>query len=170
MQAIVAHAAKDLRLEQRDISSPGEGELVVAIEQGGICGSDLHYYKNGGFGEIRLREPMILGHEVAGRVVAKGTSECDNKSDFKIGQRVAVSPSRPCFNCSYCYKGQPNHCLNMRFYGSAMPFPHIQGAFSEQLVVSSSQWVDAEGLTAGEAAMAEPVSYTHLTLPTICSV
>ena len=158
MQAIVAHAAKDLRLEDRDLPAPTTGELVVAIEQGGICGSDLHYYKNGGFGEIRLREPMILGHEVAGRVVKKAENSNDSKTDFEIGQRVAVSPSRPCFNCNYCFKGLPNHCQNMRFYGSAMPFPHIQGAFCEQLVVSGSQCVVAEGLSAGEAAMAEPLA------------
>ncbi|MCB1428240.1 MAG: zinc-binding dehydrogenase, partial [Nitratireductor sp.] len=53
-----------------------------------------------------------------------------------------------------------NHCENMRFYGSAMPFPHIQGAFREKLVAMESQCVKADGLSAGEAAMAEPLSVT----------
>ena len=58
---------------------------------------------------------------------------------FKVGQRIAVSPSRPCGACRYCHQGLPNHCLNMRFYGSAMPFPHIQGAFRQSLVIETHQ-------------------------------
>ncbi len=73
---------------------------------------------------------------------------------------MAVSPSRPCGGCRFCLEGLPNQCLNMRFYGSAMPFPHIQGAFRESLVADASQCVDATGLTPGEAAMAEPLAVT----------
>lgn len=154
MQTIVAHAALDIRLEKRDIRKPAEDELLVAIERGGICGSDLHYFQHGGIGTIRLREPMILGHEVAGRIVEKGS----DKNDFDIGQRVAVSPSRPCLQCRFCLEGKPNHCENMRFYGSAMPFPHIQGAFRELLTVNVSQCAVADELSAEEAAMAEPLA------------
>jgi L-idonate 5-dehydrogenase len=68
---------------------------------------------------------MILGHEVAGTIRSLG----EGVSGLAIGDRVAVSPSRPCQHCEYCLKGQQNQCLNMRFYGSAMPMPHIQGAF-----------------------------------------
>lgn len=77
-----------------------------------------------------------------------------------VGQLVAVSPSRPCGACKYCLEGLQNHCLNMRFYGSAMPFPHIQGAFRQHLVADASQCIPADGLTAGEAAMAEPLAVT----------
>ena len=154
MKTITAHAAKDLRIEDHDIASPGPSEVLVRLERGGICGSDLHYYNHGGFGTVRLKEPMILGHEVAGRIEAVG----DATVGFRAGQRVAISPSRPCGACEYCALGQQNHCLNMRFYGSAMPFPHIQGAFRERLVVDASQCVVAEGISAGEAAMAEPLS------------
>src|SRR3712207_8045754 len=66
MKAVVIHAAKDLRIEEHEPEAPGPGQVEVAVEAGGICGSDLHYYNHGGFGAIRLREPMILGHEVAG--------------------------------------------------------------------------------------------------------
>ncbi|MEX0338763.1 MAG: L-idonate 5-dehydrogenase, partial [Arenibacterium sp.] len=116
-------------------------------------GSDLHYFNHGGFGAVRLREPMILGHEVAGRIKAIG----NGTKGLEIGQRVAVSPSRPCGSCRFCQTGQQNHCLDMRFYGSAMPFPHIQGAFRELLVADASQCVPTT-LSAGEAAMAEPLS------------
>lgn len=156
MRAIVIHQARDLRIEDRDTASPGAGEVLVKIETGGICGSDLHYYNHGGFGDVRLKQPMILGHEVAGRVVELGSGV----EGLAVGDLVAVSPSRPCGHCRYCREGKRNHCLNMRFYGSAMPFPHIQGAFREMLVATADQCVVANGLTPGEAAMAEPFSVT----------
>ncbi len=154
MKTITAHAAKDLRLEDHPEPMPGPGEVLIDMEAGGICGSDLHYYNHGGFGTVRLKEPMILGHEVAGRVAALG----EGVEGLAPGQLVAVSPSRPCGACNYCAKGRQNHCLNMRFYGSAMPFPHIQGAFRERLVADATQCVPADGLSAAEAAMAEPLS------------
>lgn len=154
MKTIVIHEAKDLRIEDRDASDPGPGEVQIKIAAGGICGSDLHYFNHGGFGPVRLKEPMILGHEVAGHVTALG----DGVSGLSIGQLVAVSPSRPCGNCRYCNEGRHNQCLNMRFYGSAMPFPHIQGAFRQVLVADAAQCAPADGLTPGEAAMAEPLS------------
>ncbi len=154
MKAVVIHAAHDLRLEERESERPGAGQVLVRIATGGICGSDLHYFHNGGFGTVRLREPMILGHEVAGHIEALG----EGVEGLQVGQLVAVSPSRPCGDCGYCLKGLPNHCVNMRFYGSAMPFPHIQGAFRELLVAEAAQCAPADGLTPGEAAMAEPLA------------
>ncbi|MCZ4292158.1 L-idonate 5-dehydrogenase [Hoeflea alexandrii] len=154
MRAIVIHQARDLRIEAHAEEQPGPGEVAIKLATGGICGSDLHYYNHGGFGAVRLRQPMVLGHEVSGHVTALG----DGVSSLAIGDLVAVSPSRPCGHCSYCGQGLRNHCENMRFYGSAMPFPHIQGAFREKLVALESQCVKADGLTAGQAAMAEPLS------------
>jgi L-idonate 5-dehydrogenase len=157
MKAVVIHAAKDLRIEERDVEPVGPGQVEVAIEAGGICGSDLHYYNHGGFGTVRIREPMILGHEVAGTIKALG----DGVSGLSVGDRVAVSPSRPCNDCEYCLKGQQNHCLNMRFYGSAMPMPHIQGAFRQRLVAQAWQCHRVEeGVSIHEAAMAEPFAVT----------
>jgi L-idonate 5-dehydrogenase len=156
MKAIVIHAARDLRIEERTVERPGPGEVALRVATGGVCGSDLHYYQDGGFGTVRLREPMILGHEVSAWVEALGPGV----EGPAVGQLVAVSPSRPCGTCRYCLEGLPNQCLNMRFYGSAMPFPHIQGAFQERLVALASQCVPAAGLTPGEAAMAEPLAVT----------
>jgi L-idonate 5-dehydrogenase len=157
MKAVVIHAARDLRIEERDVEALDPGQVEVAIEAGGICGSDLHYYNHGGFGTVRLREPMILGHEVAGTVRTLGAGV----STLAVGDRVAVSPSRPCITCEYCLVGQQNHCLNMRFYGSAMPMPHIQGAFRQRLL--AEQWQChkvADGISINEAAMAEPFAVT----------
>jgi L-idonate 5-dehydrogenase len=157
MKAIVVHAAHDLRIEERDEERAGPGQVEIVLEAGGICGSDLHYFNHGGFGTVRLKEPMILGHEVSGRIMALGSGV----SNLAVGDRVAISPSRPCNTCHYCLKGQQNQCLNMRFYGSAMPFPHIQGAFRQNLVAESWQCHRVgEEISINEAAMAEPFAVT----------
>ena len=90
MKAIVAHAAKDLRIEERDMPKPGAGQVLIKMAAGGICGSDLHYYNHGGFGTVRLKEPMILGHEVSGHIEALG----EGVTGLEVGQLVAVAPSR----------------------------------------------------------------------------
>jgi L-idonate 5-dehydrogenase len=155
MRAIVAHAAKDLRVEEVDIAELSANDIRVRIAAGGICGSDLHYYNHGGFGVVRLREPMVLGHEIAGVVEAVGASV----QRVKTGDRVAISPSRPCNKCKFCLEGRQNQCLDMRFYGSAMRFPHVQGAFREALVCEEAQaHIVADGVSLGEAAMAEPLA------------
>ncbi len=157
MKAVVAHKANDLRIEERSVPLAGPGQVGIAIKRGGICGSDLHYYRHGGFGSIVLKEPMVLGHEVAGEITALGR----DVTGLSVGQRVAVSPSLPCGSCTYCQKGQQNHCLDMRFYGSAMRMPHVQGAFQQQLVAEASQChVIADGVSIEEAAFAEPFAVT----------
>lgn len=153
MTALVLHGPKDLRIENMAGDDLRPGQVRIRVQRGGICGSDLHYYFHGGFGPVKLREPMILGHEVSGQIVEAGKD-----TSLKIGSLVAISPSRPCGRCAYCLAGQPNHCENMRFYGSAMPFPHIQGAFRQELIAEESQCAVADGLTADQAAMAEPLS------------
>jgi L-idonate 5-dehydrogenase len=155
MRAIVAHAAKDLRVESADIAELGANDIRARIAVGGICGTDLHYYNHGGFGVVRLRDPMVLGHEIAGLVEAVGA----NARRVKVGDRVAISPSRPCNLCKFCLEGRQNQCLDMRFYGSAMRFPHVQGAFREVLVCEEAQaHIVADGVSLGEAAMAEPLA------------
>ena len=154
MKSIVIHAPKDLRIEDHEAEEPGPGEVQITLAAGGICGSDLHYYNHGGFGTVRLKEPMVLRHEVSGHVAALG----EGVTGLSVGQLVAVSPSRPCGHYVYCQRRQHNQCLNMRFYDSAMPFPHIHGAFRQVLVADASQCVPADGLSAGEAAMAEPLA------------
>ena len=154
MKALKIHGAMDLRIEDFHLEELTPNQVQISVAMGGICGTDLHYYKHGGFGQIKLREPMVLGHEVSGHVFKLGSKV----TNLAIGQLVSVSPSRPCNNCEFCLKGSQNHCLNMQFYGSAMPFPHIQGAFRETLIAEDYQCIPADGLSAGEAAMAEPLA------------
>ena len=155
MKAVICHAPQDLRVDTLEEEKPAAGQLQVRVAFGGICGSDLHYFRHGGFGTVRLQQPMALGHEVSGVVCAVG----EGVEGFSIGQRVAISPSRPCFKCRYCQQGQHNQCLDMRFYGSAMRFPHIQGAFREKLVIEAHQAHPLQtGVSLAIAALAEPLS------------
>jgi L-idonate 5-dehydrogenase len=152
---LVIHAADDLRVTEQDIDDIAPGQVLVRVGHGGICGSDLHYFHDGGFGTVRIKEPMVLGHEVAGTIAAVGPGV----SNLKIGDRVAVNPSRPCGACKYCLEGLPNQCLEMRFYGSAMRTPHVQGAFRSLLLCNASQCETvADGVPLQQAALAEPFS------------
>ncbi|WP_439574025.1 L-idonate 5-dehydrogenase [Phreatobacter sp.] len=154
-RALVIHAPRDLRLDAVAVAAPGPGEVAVRIAAGGICGSDLHYYHHGGFGTVRIREPMVLGHEIAGVIAAVGAGV----DGLQPGDRVAINPSRPCGTCRYCREGSQAHCLDMRFYGSAMRFPHVQGGFREMLVCESGQALKiADAISLGEAAMCEPLA------------
>ncbi|NCY26401.1 MAG: L-idonate 5-dehydrogenase [Alphaproteobacteria bacterium] len=155
MRALICHAAEDLRLENIDMPALGEQQLLVRVAYGGICGSDLHYQQHGGFGTVRIKQPLALGHEVSGVIEVVG----GKVSGFRPGQRIAISPSRPCGSCRFCQSGMHNQCLAMRFYGSAMPFPHIQGAFCEHLVIECHQAHPVlDHLSLSEAALAEPLS------------
>ncbi|MDM0109161.1 L-idonate 5-dehydrogenase [Variovorax sp. J22R24] len=155
MEALVIHAPGDLRVEEFPTDELGPGQLRVRVRCGGICGSDLHYYQHGGFGTVRIQQPMVLGHEVAGVIEAVG----EGVTAYAPGERIAVSPSRPCGLCRFCQEGLQNHCLDMRYYGSAMRNPHVQGAFRQQIVVDAYQAHRlADHLTDQEGAMAEPLS------------
>ena len=155
MDALVIHAPGDLRIEDVPTPAVGPGQLRVRVRAGGICGSDLHYYQHGGFGTIRIQQPMVLGHEIAGVVEEIGPGV----ANLAVGDHVAVSPSRPCGGCRFCQLGLQNHCLDMRYYGSAMRMPHVQGAFRQEMVIEAGQGHKlADGVTDAEGAMAEPLA------------
>ena len=152
---LVIHAPDKLQLEEQEVAEPGPGQVLVQVAYGGICGSDLHYFHDGGFGTVRIKRPMILGHEVAGTV----TAVAPDVTGLKPGDKVAVNPSRPCSRCVYCLEGLPNQCLDMRFYGSAMRDPHVEGAFRNLLVCDAVQCeVVAAQVPLQHAALAEPFS------------
>lgn len=153
MKAVTLHAARDLRLDDMAVPGLGPHDVEVRVGAGGICGSDLHYFQDGGFGTIRVREPMVLGHEIAGTVAAVGAAV----TRVRPGDTVAVDPSRACGACRFCRDGMPRHCLHMLFLGSAMRFPHVQGGFRERLVCTEAQAVPA-AMPVERAAFAEPLA------------
>ncbi|MBR0798011.1 L-idonate 5-dehydrogenase [Bradyrhizobium jicamae] len=153
MRAVVIHAPHDLRIDNFENPAPAPHQVRVKIAAGGICGSDLHYYHHGGFGTVRIQQPMALGHEISGTIADVGTGV----ADLRPGMRVAVNPSLPCGQCAYCREGMRNQCTDMRFLGSAMRFPHVQGGFREFITVDATQAIPiADRLSFAEAAMAEP--------------
>jgi L-idonate 5-dehydrogenase len=155
MDALVIHSSGDLRVEKFPTPRVAPGQVRVRIRTGGICGSDLHYYQHGGFGAIRIQQPMVLGHEVAG-VLEELAADVTNLAP---GDRIAVNPSHPCGECRFCQLGLQNHCLDMRYFGSAMRMPHVQGAFRQEIVVGASQaYKLASGVSDAEGAMAEPLA------------
>lgn len=149
------HGQNDLRLETQPLPAPGPGEVRVAVRAGGICGSDLHYWLEGGIGTIRVREPIILGHEAAGVIETLGAGV----TGLQVGQLVAMNPSHPCGECAFCRQGLTIHCTAMKFRGSAMYLPHQQGMFRDLVVIGAGQCHPLpEGTDPGAAACAEPLA------------
>lgn len=155
MLAAVCHGQNDLRIEAL-VDRPLAGDEVrVAVAYGGICGSDMHYYHRGGVGDFSLREPMVLGHEISGRVVELGAGV----TGLTAGMKAALNPSRACLQCDWCRAGRSNLCADMKFLGSAGRYPHVQGGFAEHLVLRADQVIpvaDDADLLALSAA--EPLS------------
>ncbi|GAB3970559.1 L-idonate 5-dehydrogenase [Actinoallomurus acanthiterrae] len=155
MFACVVHKAGDLRVEELDAVAPAPGEVLVAVTLGGICGSDLHYYHRGSVGDFQVREPLVLGHEVVGRVAALGAGT-DGPA---VGTPVAIHPATPCGVCPECERGRRNVCGHARYLGSAARMPHVQGGFAQRVAVPADQ-VRAlpPGLDPHRAVLAEPLS------------
>jgi L-idonate 5-dehydrogenase len=155
IRALVVHGPGDIAVGARRAPAPGPDEAVVAVVHGGICGSDLHYWRSGQVGESILRAPMVLGHEVVG-VVAEPTAD---GSGPPLGTRVAVHPAQVCGHCGFCLRGDQNLCDDLRYMGSAARVPHTDGGFAERLAVPASRLVPIpEGLDMTTAALAEPAS------------
>ena len=154
-RACVLHAQEDVRIESRDIGEVGPKQVLVRIGAGGLCGSDIHYYWEGGIGTIRVSEPIVMGHEVAGTVEAVGK----DVTRVRPGERIAVNPSRPCGTCKFCLSGEQQHCLEMQFFGSAMRKPHTHGGFRDLLIAEEFQCEPVgEQVSLGEAACTEPLA------------
>jgi L-idonate 5-dehydrogenase len=154
--ACTLHGKLDLRLEEETAPALGPHDVLLGLGAGGICGSDLHYYKEGKVGAFVIREPLVPGHEASGIVQAVGS----DVTRVQPGDRVAINPSHPCGHCDYCRAGRGNLCRKMYFLGSASIFPHAQGMFRERFVMGEAQLTpitEAE-ITLGEIACAEPLS------------
>ena len=112
MKVLRLHAPGDLRLHDEPPPTPAVGEALLHVKAVGICGSDLHWFRELGIGDARLVKPLVLGHEIAAL-------------DQRTGQLVAVDPAIPCGQCEFCLDGNPNLCLDARFAGHA----EVDGGF-----------------------------------------
>ncbi|PNY25246.1 Sorbitol dehydrogenase [Tolypocladium capitatum] len=128
--ASVLHGARDLRLQERSLPPPASDEVQVAVQSTGLCGSDLHYFNHFRNGDIIVREPLTLGHESSGTVVAVGAGVAGGLAP---GDRVALEVGLPCETCEFCDQGRYNICRAMRFRSSAKALPHAQGTLQERV-------------------------------------
>jgi L-iditol 2-dehydrogenase len=151
MRVSVLKAAGDLAVEERPEPEPGPHEVLVRVASVGVCGSDVHYFEHGRIGSYVVEEPLVLGHEASGEVVAIGSSV----SRLTVGQRVSIEPGVPDFECEQCLAGRYNLCVGMRFYAT----PPIDGAFAE-LVTVHEQFAHPvpDALSDDAAALLEPLS------------
>ena len=101
------HGTGDVRVADEPVRAPQPGESLVRVEAIGVCGSDLHWFEEGGIGDARLTRPVVPGHEFAG-VVEGGPLD---------GRRVAVDPALPCGVCARCHEGHRNLCPDVVFAG-----------------------------------------------------
>ncbi|WP_152362675.1 L-idonate 5-dehydrogenase [Microlunatus speluncae] len=158
MRAVIAHGAGDLRVEEVADPTPGPGEVLVRMEWGGICGSDLSYWRHGSTGTAVLTEPLILGHEVAGRVAAFGPGI--EATGYELGDPVTVHPATVVGDQELPDRiaGRSNLHRMVRYFGSAAFTPHTPGGFSGFRVVSLDQLrAVPAGVELRAAAVAEPL-------------
>lgn len=155
MRAIRVHGRDDLRLD--DIPAPvaDRDEALVRVIYGGICGSDLHYWRDGTSGPFVVRQPMVLGHEVIGVV----EEAAESGAGPAVGVIVAVQPAESCGRCEWCLRGDANLCAEGRYLGSAARWPHRDGGFADRVVVNSRRLVEIPaGVDLRCAALAEPAA------------
>lgn len=155
MRAVVIHAAHDLRIDDRAAAPLEQGQVRVALGAAGICGSDLHYWHEGGIGDFPVREPLVLGHEMAGTVAELGPGVAGPA----IGTKVAVNPTWAPADCPFVAAGKGHLSPRVRFAGSSRTYPHVQGFFMEQVTVDGSQLRPLpDGMDLAVAAMSEPLA------------
>ncbi len=144
MQVARIHGAGDMRLHDEPMPEPGEGEALVRVTAVGVCGSDVHWLRDGSIGNDRVMEPLILGHECAGVI----------ESGSRKGERVAIDPACPCGKCEFCLEGNPNLCSNLRFAGHA---PH-DGALRQYIAWPETSLIALpESVSDIEGVMLEPL-------------
>jgi L-idonate 5-dehydrogenase len=153
--AATLFGVEDLRLVERALPPLAPGMVRVAFGAGGICGSDMHYFRHARTGDFVVTEPLVLGHEIAGTIAELGAGV----SGRSVGERVAVNPSRWCGHCVRCLEGRKNLCENIYFMGSASKTPHMQGGFASAFDALPEQCVPIpDDLPFEAAALAEPLA------------
>lgn len=127
-----------------------DGQVLVKVETVGVCGSDMHYYRNGRIGSQVIKFPWSVGHECAGTVAGVGPGV----KRLKTGDRIAVDPLIPCLVCDQCVAGFENTCRNQKFLGCPGQAP---GALAEYLVMPEHCCIGIpQNLTMTQATLVEP--------------
>lgn len=151
MSASVLERAKDVEVKTLAVPNPKADEVLIKVAAVGVCGSDVHYFHSGRIGDFVVEDPMILGHEASGTIVAVGA----NVPSDRVGERVSIEPQRACRVCDQCKQGRYNLCPFMEFYAT----PPIDGAFAEYVTIQADYaFAIPDSMSFEAAALCEPLS------------
>lgn len=151
MRVSVLRQAGEIVLEERTVPRPSADEVLIRVGSVGICGSDVHYFKEGRIGDFIVEQPLVLGHEAGGTIVAVGA----DVDPSRVGERVSIEPQRPSATSPQTLAGKYNLCPHMEFYAT----PPIDGAFAEYVTIQSHfAFAIPETISDDAAALMEPLS------------
>ncbi|RLD71880.1 MAG: hypothetical protein DRJ29_16325 [Bacteroidetes bacterium] len=143
------------QMEMKEVSTPAllnDRDVRIKMKTLGVCGSDIHYYVSGKIGSQVVQYPFTVGHEGAGEVEAVGKEV----SMVKPGDRIAIEPAMPCWECDQCQTGRPHTCRNLRFLGCP---GQAEGSLSEYIVMpETSCFKIPDKMSYDEAAISEPLA------------
>lgn len=145
-----------IKMGENEIVPIKPNEVRIHVKCTGICGSDIHLWKKGGIGDLKITEDLVIGHEASGQILEIG-SQVHNKL-LQVGDRVAIEPQVPCGSCFLCMNGNYNLCQNVDFlgmpqcHGSIQRFLNLDAKFVHKL---------PDGVSYEEGALAEVVSVAY---------
>lgn len=144
MRVALLERAGSIAVEDQPEPEERPGHTIVKVASVGLCGSDLHWFSEGGIGDTKLEHPLVLGHEFSG-VPLQGPL---------AGQLVAIDPAMPCEHCERCVEGNPNLCPTVRFAGHG----DVGGGLREEVAWPTAQLLPVpEGMSSAAAALLEPM-------------
>lgn len=151
MKTAVMTDIMNVEIEERPIPVPADNEVLVKVENVGICGSDLHYYETGRIGNFIVKPPFVLGHEAGGTVVEVGKAV----TNLKVGDRVAMEPGKTCGECEFCKSGKYNLCEDVIFFAT----PPVDGVFQEYVAHEAALCFKLpDNVSTLEGALIEPLA------------
>lgn len=152
MKALLLEEKGKITLTDVNVSEAlGDTDVRIKIKACGICGSDIHYYKEGRIGDFIVKEPMILGHEASGEIIEVGSSV----AHLKMGDRVCMEPGIPNFMSAETLEGNYNLDKDVKFWAT----PPIHGVMRESVVHPSSfVFKLPDNVTYHQGAMIEPLA------------
>ena len=151
MRASVLTKAKTLEIQERPLPKLSPDEVLIQVASVGVCGSDVQFYEEGRLSDWIVTEPLVLGHEASGTIVAVGADIASER----IGERVAIEPQRPSITSDETRRGAYNLDPAMEFYA----VPGVDGAFQEFVTIQSHfAFAIPDSISFDAAALAEPLS------------
>lgn len=150
-RAAVLFAAHDVRIQERPVPDPAADEVLVRVTSVGVCGSDVHFFHDGHLGDWSVDEPLVLGHESGGVIVAVGA----DVDPARVGERVSIEPQHPSHTSAETLRGEYNLDPDMRFYA----VPGTDGAFQQYVTIQSHfAFAIPDRVSDEAAALMEPLS------------